>query len=82
MVRSGKRGSIPAHLRPILERLEIDVDNWIDVVLGFGRLFKTIIGKVKDPAAEAARRGRRLVKGLGQACRFYREPSPPIREDA
>ena len=81
MVRSNKRGSIPAHLRPILERLEIDVDNWIEVVLGFGRLFKTIVGKAKDLAAEAARRGRRFVKGLGQACRFYRELSPPVPKD-
>ena len=65
----------------ILERLEIDVDNWIEVVLGFGRLFKAIVGKAKDLAAEAARRGRRFVKGLGQACRFYRELSPPIPKD-
>ena len=81
MVRSDKRGSILAHLRPILERLEIDVDNWLDVVLGFGRLFKTIVGKAKDLAAEATRRGRRFVKGLGQACRFYRQPAASTAED-
>ncbi|MBA3936264.1 MAG: hypothetical protein H0X38_02295 [Planctomycetes bacterium] len=37
IARSGKRGAIPAHLAPILERLEIDAQAWIDIMMHGGR---------------------------------------------
>ena len=36
-VRSDKRGSIPEELRPILQRLGVRGESWIDRVQDFGR---------------------------------------------
>jgi REP element-mobilizing transposase RayT len=38
-VRADKRGAIPLHLAPILERLHINGDAWVDTIDQFGRLF-------------------------------------------
>ena len=40
-IRGDKTGAIPAHLAPILERLQIRSDRWIDLVTNFERWFAT-----------------------------------------
>lgn len=64
---SGKRGRIPAHLAPILERLQIDIDRWLDTVTCFGRWFHRAVGSAKALCAEAARVARRWLRGVGPA---------------
>ena len=66
-VASGKRGKIPARLAPILERLQIDVDRWIDTVTRFGRWFHRAVGSAQALCAEAVRVGRRWLRGVGAA---------------
>ena len=61
MARAGKRGAVPAALRPILQRLEIDVDRWRSTMRGARRMFGTAIGHASSIAEEAARRGTRWV---------------------
>ena len=39
-LRADKRGAIPDHLAPIVERLGLNRSNWVETVRGFGRLFK------------------------------------------
>ena len=51
-----KRGTIPTHLAPILERLGLDPSCWCDLVKKFGKLFKRAAGKASTLADEAARR--------------------------
>ncbi|HVJ81802.1 MAG TPA: hypothetical protein VNC50_12115, partial [Planctomycetia bacterium] len=43
-LRSDKRGVIPANLAPILARLEIRTDAWLDLVRRFGAIFKRSAG--------------------------------------
>ena len=45
-LRAGKRGAIPDHLAPIVERLGLNRSNWVETVRGFGRLFKQAAGRV------------------------------------
>ncbi len=71
IVRTGKRGSIPAHLRPILERLQIDVDSWVDTMSSPGRLLGTAIGSAMARAAEAVASG---VKWIADKARIHRQP--------
>ena len=66
-VHANKRGAIPDHLRPIIERLAIDVDRWIDTVTRFGRWFRRAAGKAPSMAAEALRAGRRWLHGIDRA---------------
>ena len=56
-IRNPKRGTIPADLAPILERLGIDASKWCQLVQNFGKLFKRAAGTAESIAQEAARRG-------------------------
>ena len=59
-LRDKDSGHIPEHLASILERMEVDIQNWAKAVEGYGGLFHVFAGK--------ARRLRALAKKLGQRC--------------
>ncbi len=64
-LRTGKRGRIPAHLKPILERLGIDSASWCEVVETFGRVFMRAVGTTSTLAAEADRRNQSRLHAPG-----------------
>ena len=59
--RDGKPGSLPTDLTPILERLEIDSNQWYRETTDLKRRIGTAVGRAADLAAEAARRGTQRV---------------------
>lgn len=59
-LRDKDAGNIPAHLASILERMEVDIENWAKAVEHYGGLFHVFAGK--------ARRLRALAKKIGQRC--------------
>jgi REP element-mobilizing transposase RayT len=63
LIRSDKRGAIPAGLQPILERLSIDGGRWIEAMRGMQRLVGSAVGSARALAAEAVRRGTTRVVG-------------------
>jgi len=65
--RPDKRGQIPAELLPILERLQLSSETWVETVLNFGRWFRLAAGRVDSLAAEAGRRGRRWLQGVSHS---------------
>ncbi|MFH1137805.1 MAG: transposase [Pseudomonadota bacterium] len=67
---AGKR-SIPADLEPILERLRVDSDRWIDTVQGYGRDFHRAAGREKLMRATADDLGRRWLRGLNASRRAF-----------
>ncbi len=71
IIREDKRGSIPAHLAPILERLHINADNWLATIRDFESGFGCVIGRVQRISEAARRLGRRWPGGVpGRAlCR-------------
>ena len=69
IVRSGKRGAIPAELAPILARLEIDAEHWIDAMMHGGRFLGSAVGSAVARAGEAVRRG---VKWVVDRLRLHR----------
>jgi hypothetical protein len=66
-VHRKKRGSIPSHLAPILDRVAIDAEHWLASVQSFGRRFHRAAGHAEQMAEEAARAGRRWLHGLGHS---------------
>jgi hypothetical protein len=63
---------IPSHFAPILERLGINVEGWIETVQHFGRWFKRAAGR-RDSLAELAHRsGRRWFHGQRAATIAFR----------
>ena len=61
-LRGGKRGSIPDHLSPILQRIGLDAFGWCDLVKRFGRTFKRVAGTAEHLAEEAKCRGLQWVQ--------------------
>ena len=61
IIRSGKRGAIPAHLAPILERLDLDLDAWLDLMRSAGSFLGGAFGRAAARAREAIRRGARWI---------------------
>jgi hypothetical protein len=52
-------------LRPILERLAINAEMWLDTIGSFGRWFHRAVGRVSSLAARATRTGRHWFQGAG-----------------
>jgi hypothetical protein len=70
-LRSDKRGSIPAHLQPILDRLQINGDVWVETVKEFGRKFRRAAGSVQSLANEAARQQSNWLHGTRHAASAF-----------
>jgi REP element-mobilizing transposase RayT len=62
-LRADKRGAIPEHLAPIVERLGLNQSNWVETAGGFGRLFKQAAGRSSLLVDAAARCSRRWFQG-------------------
>jgi REP element-mobilizing transposase RayT len=60
---AGKKGFIPRDIEPLLERMELNVENWTDTVKHFGKRFYHIAGPVKTLVAAASHLGLKWVKG-------------------
>jgi REP element-mobilizing transposase RayT len=71
-LRAASRGMIPAHLAPILERLGIIGDGWVETVRQFGRRFKTAVGHRDLLTALAERRGKAWLQGGAAAALAFR----------
>ena len=66
-VRQDKRGAIPADLKPILQRLSLDPDLWVECVRKFGRWFHRAVGTSASLAARAASSGKQWFGGARRA---------------
>jgi hypothetical protein len=69
--RSGKRGSIPSHLQPILTRLHVSDELWLDTVLNFGHWFHRAVGRQENLREEATRHGRRWLAGIRHSRKTF-----------
>ena len=67
-IRLDKRGAIPKKLSPILQRLSISPEGWVESVREFGRWFRRAVGSPERVLAEAARSGKQWFGGLSR-CR-------------
>ena len=66
-IRQDKRGAIPAELQPILKRLHVVSEAWVEQVRNFGRWFRRAVGRTDTLQAAAAQRGRRWLHGISHS---------------
>ena len=62
-VVAGKRGTVPKHLAPILERVGLQPNSWCTLIVNFGSLFRRAVGRSPSMDAEATRRGQLWMHG-------------------
>ena len=67
-LKRNKRGAIPAHLAPILERLGFVVQRFTETIAALDRFFPRVFGQAKHVAEAAVRAGRQWFKGVSR-CR-------------
>jgi hypothetical protein len=71
-IKDGKKGYIPEDLSPILLRMNLDQDHWLETVQKYGSKFYRVIGCVERMAETAKRAGQKWFKGLNFSKLVYR----------
>jgi REP element-mobilizing transposase RayT len=69
--RRGKPGTIPSELNPILARIGVSSDTWVETVLNFGRWFRRAAGRAQSLADEASRRGQHWLHGVSHSRQAF-----------
>jgi REP element-mobilizing transposase RayT len=78
MTRSDKRGAIETDLAPILLRIGVNPEAWIDTVSGFGAKFRLAAGLLPNLRKFADQLGRRWLSGVTSArAAFTTSPMQP-----
>jgi hypothetical protein len=70
-LRAGKPGAIPAHMAPILERLRIRGDRWLELIANYDRWFHNFVGHIDQLRKLARRAGRRQLPGMRQCAAAF-----------
>ena len=73
-VRDDKRGSIPAHLEPILDRLGFDEGSWLAGIKLFGRPMFQMIGPADKMRQAAQTNQRSWYRGVSACQAVYGPP--------
>ena len=71
--REDKRGAIPADLAPILERLGLVGDEFLEAVEKFPEQFPRLAGPVSILVQRAQEFGRRWMHGVGPAAKVFQQ---------
>ena len=74
-IRTGKRGHISDDLRPILERLDLDAEAWVDTIARYGSLFHRLTGKLHALRAWARAKNLAWLHGHRGARQLYATPA-------
>ena len=70
-IRDGKRGRIADDLRPVLQRMDLDVEAWTENVARYGSLFHRIAGKLTRLRGWATAKGQAWLQGHHGARLLY-----------
>ena len=70
-LREGKRGVIPDSLAPILERLRVRREQWLDLIEHFEDWFTKFVGHIDKLHKAAVRLGQRWLRGMRQCAAAF-----------
>ncbi len=71
-VVEGKQGSISGAALPVLERMELEVENWVETVERYGSIYHRVAGKVENLKRKAVKLGQRWISGQGKSRWVFR----------
>ncbi len=74
VIREDKKGAIPDHIQPILQKLGVQQDNWVKQVQHFGRQFGRIVGPIDLLASMSDKLGKWWLRGTS-SCRCLYQSS-------
>jgi hypothetical protein len=71
-IRTDNRGSMPAHLEPLFERLGISSDLWVECVVNYRKWFRSTVGRPKAMTVAAESHGHnRAISSSSSRRVFY-----------
>jgi REP element-mobilizing transposase RayT len=73
-LRSDKPGLIPSHLEPMLIRLEIEREAWLETVQHFGSHFHRVAGQLQHMVQAAREAGQRWFQGKRASAVAFSQP--------
>lgn len=73
VIREDKRGAIPAHIKPILLKLGIQQDNWVDSVKHFSHRFYRVVGSVEKIKQQCQHMQQKWLRGLTASQALYQQ---------
>ena len=68
------RGVLPESARPVLERMELDVENWVGTMEKYGSIYHRVAGKVEDLKRKAQEMGQQWLFGQRKSRGVFRLP--------
>ncbi|MES9864633.1 MAG: alpha-amylase family glycosyl hydrolase [Candidatus Thiodiazotropha sp. LLP2] len=74
VIRADKSGAIPAQLAPILERLNINPEAWLETIQNYNKTFYGVVGTKKAVKAYSAALERKWFCLTGLSGKLYRSP--------
>jgi REP element-mobilizing transposase RayT len=75
VVRGDKRGATPHELAPILQRLDLNSEQWWQCMRGSQQFFGSVVGNIASRLQELARRGGAWLQNR---CALFVEPPDPV----
>ncbi|MCF7838993.1 MAG: transposase [Candidatus Marinimicrobia bacterium] len=77
-LRLDKPGRIGDEVRPLLESLDLDADEWLETVRKYGKRFGLVAGTVEHMREAAQCLGQRWLKGCRSAAVAFRRPPTSV----
>jgi len=71
-MRPDKPGSIPANLQPLLTRMDIEMDAWLETVKKFDNWFHRVAGRLENITEAAKNHGKKWLVGKTGAKTAFR----------
>jgi hypothetical protein len=76
-LRKDKPGAISAEIRPVLESLELDAEEWLETVRKYRFRFGLVAGTVEHIRRVAEKLGKRWMKGCRSGEQAFLNNGPP-----
>jgi hypothetical protein len=70
-VRTDKRAAMEADLEPIMERLGVSAELWVEWVMNFRKWFRSAVGRPKSMSNHADSRGHNRAISISSSRRMF-----------
>ena len=70
-MRTYKRGAMPDNLEPIMERMGVSAELWVECVMHFRKWFRSSVGRPKSMSTHTDSRGHNRAISINSSRRLF-----------